>query len=383
MPASVTQLVDGRSRSTIRSCLREVLAGRRVGRYLALSAASVGGVRQLPAIRRCRQEVLVCPAVTHHPALSAGSVGTGTENVVPSSYAIVPVCHSRGAPTASSLGMDSSPAVTRLRDCSSCPRCDSRHVIRWGRSATSPRFRCRGCGQTFSPSTATPLAYLKKRDRWAAFCACVNGTMTVRRAAVHIGVHRDTAFRWRHRLLDALRAGEYHLSDAPSPALRALRGRILVGEAWFMFSEKGSRNLDRPARRHGYVTDWLNAPRAWVVVGRHEGGRSVHALVGRRRPNAADVAHALEPVAGPDVTLVSRFGPFGAVAGAARRLGVVHEHGWSLPSKERIEDDIVQLRRWLRRFCGVATRYLPNYLTWYRLLHPGEPALAAPPAGRR
>jgi hypothetical protein len=207
--------------------------------------------------------------------------------------------------------------------------------------------------------------------------------MTVRRAAAHLGVHRDTAFRWRHRLLNAVRSGEYHLPGAPSPILRVTEGRILVGEAWFLFSEKGSRKLDRPARRHGYVADWLNAPRAWVVVGRHEGGRGVHELVGRRRPNAADVAQALEPVAGPDVTLVSRFGPFGAVAGAARRLGVAHEHGWSLPSRVRVEDDVVQLRRWLRRFCGVATRYLPNYLAWYSLLHPGEPALVTPAAWRR
>jgi len=27
------------------------------------------------------------------------------------------------------------------------------------------------------------------------------------------------------------------------------------------------------------------------------------------------------------------------------------------------------LRSWIRRFKGVATRYLPNYLTWHRFIY--------------
>jgi transposase-like protein len=301
-------------------------------------------------------------------------------NPVPFGYQVVPLCHSRVMATAASFGMDSSSAVIRPPSRPACPRCDCAVVVRWGRSATSPRYRCRGCGRTFSATTATPLAYLKKWDRWEAFCACVAASMTVRRAAARIGVHRDTAFRWRHRLLTAVRTGKYRLPGwSWAPDLPVADGRIIVGEAWFMFSEKGSRRLDRPARRHGYVADWLSAPRAWVVMARHEGGRGFQEMVGLKRPTADDVVHALGPVVGRDVILTSRYGRLGAVARAARRLGVSHEHGWSLPSRIRIEDDVVRLRRWLRRFCGVATRYLPNYLAWYRLIDPGGPAAAAFP----
>lgn len=89
-----------------------------------------------------------------------------------------------------------------------CPHCQSARVWKWGRFGGRQRYRCRSCGRTFTALTATPLARLKYRDKWAELGWCLWEGLSVRQSARLLGVHPSTAFRWRHRFLSALRANE-------------------------------------------------------------------------------------------------------------------------------------------------------------------------------
>ncbi|VXB11057.1 hypothetical protein MASSI9I_100151 [Massilia sp. 9I] len=66
---------------------------------------------------------------------------------------------------------------------------------------------------------------------------------SVRAAAKLIGVHRNTSFRWRHRFLDGVR------QDQPE----RLAGIAEADEMYLLESQKGSRQLERPARKRGGV----------------------------------------------------------------------------------------------------------------------------------
>jgi transposase-like protein len=59
-----------------------------------------------------------------------------------------------------------------------------------------PQFRC-----SFNALTGTPLARLRKRERWLPYLQCIIESRTVRAAAIIVGVHRTTSFRWRHRFV--------------------------------------------------------------------------------------------------------------------------------------------------------------------------------------
>jgi hypothetical protein len=48
----------------------------------------------------------------------------------------------------------------------SCPHCANREVVGWGRSHGLSRFRCESCARTFNALTKTPMARLRKKDRW-------------------------------------------------------------------------------------------------------------------------------------------------------------------------------------------------------------------------
>ena len=108
-----------------------------------------------------------------------------------------------------------------LRDGKLCPLCRGTRIQKWGHFAGRQRFRCRDCRRTFSTFTGTPLRYLKRPERWRAFLWCIEGRLTVRASGAALHIDKNTALRWRHRVLDHWRL-EPH---------RQLRGSVGVSRA--------------------------------------------------------------------------------------------------------------------------------------------------------
>lgn len=90
--------------------------------------------------------------------------------------------------------------------------------------------------------------------------------------------------------------------------------------------------------------------------------------------NATSLAAALKPLVKADVVL-STDGS-GGLAAAARQLGIEH-HAVNLSAGIRVDGAWhiqnvnayhSRLETWVRKFNGVATRYLENYLGWFRTL---------------
>ena len=100
-----------------------------------------------------------------------------------------------------------------------CPHCAGRAVVGWGRSHGLLRFRCKSCGRTFNALTKTPMAHLRKKDRWLDHARAMIEGKSLAKTAALCGVHPTTAFRWRHRFLRA------PASDKP----RSLKGIARVG----------------------------------------------------------------------------------------------------------------------------------------------------------
>ncbi len=248
----------------------------------------------------------------------------------------------------------------RFPDGPACPRCGSAHVHRWGRFSGRRRFRCVSCSRTFSDFTGTRLAYLKRIDDWPRFCLCVAGELSIRGSARVLAADPTTTFRWRHRLLRAL-----HESDDV-----VLTGEVVVGETRFAYSEKGKGNPKRGAQTVSGARR-CRARTVWAVVAREGARGNTYTEVGGfARFRARDLTAVLLSRTRRATCLVSGTGRLGAVARAARDLGLRHRSttGRSL-ELTGLRAYTTHLRRWLARFRGVATRYLDHYLAWHRMTH--------------
>jgi transposase-like protein len=228
------------------------------------------------------------------------------------------------------------------------------------------RSRCLGCRRTFNALTGTPLARLRKRERWLPYLQCMLESRTVRDAALAAGVHRTTSFRWRHRFA----AGATR--DRPA----SLSAIVEADETYRLESQKGSRTLTRrPRRRGGSATQrGINREHDCLLVARDRNGATLDFHTGRGPVTAAQLRTCLLPVLPGDVLLISDSAA--AYAAFAAASSITHE-AVNIRAGRRARGAIhiqningwhSRFKSWLVRFKGVASRYLAHYSGWQRLL---------------
>lgn len=252
----------------------------------------------------------------------------------------------------------------RVESLGACPHCGHAEFARWGRTGTGDqRYRCGGCRKTFTSLTGTPFSRLHDKTKLLENAACMKDLLSVRDAADRLGVHRNTAFRYRHLMMPLL--------DKHQPG--ELLGVAEADEAFFRRSYKGQkRGLPRPAHKRGTPASKRGISREQVAVltAIARGSRNSFITVLPSVPSAATIGAALGPVLKPDTVLVSDSAS--AYKTAAKTLGVVvrqiprgtHKLGpYHIQNVNALHS---RIKEGLRPFRGVATKNLPVYLAWFR-----------------
>ena len=111
-----------------------------------------------------------------------------------------------------------------------CPRCATPGAVANGKARGLQRYRCRACGRTFGALTGTRLCGLHRKEVWLTFGECLADGATVKAAAQRCGIAVSTAFRWRHRFLEATKT-----------VAGRLRGIVEADETFVLASRKGER----------------------------------------------------------------------------------------------------------------------------------------------
>src|SRR5271165_5884820 len=221
-----------------------------------------------------------------------------------------------GAPRVAELGQ-------RRVDIIGCPHCDCRDVAPWGTASALPRYRCKTCRRTFNALTKTPLARLRMKDKWVMQVEAMIDGVSIAKAAKRCDVDDKTAFRWRHRFLASL------ASDKPATLA--------------------------------------------VIVARDRQGATTDAVLPKL--NRVSITAAL----GGAVTSANEFCCDGGSAIVAfARKARIPTHILPAPGKpspqapdfhiNNVNAYHSRFKGWMRRFHGVATKNLSNYLGWRRTL---------------
>ena len=257
-----------------------------------------------------------------------------------------------------------------------CPHCAGRDLVGWGRASGLLRFRCKSCGRTFNALTKTPMAHLRKKEKWGDHAQAMIEGKSLARTAELCGVHPTTAFRWRHRFLRA------PADDKP----RGLSGIVEADETFILESLKGRwSDLPRKARKRGGKArhPGLHQDNIPVLVARDRGGATFDAVL--PQVDGRSVEAALAGVVRSDNHLIGDGGR--AIAAFARKAGIplhaVPSPGKPSPEAPHLHINNVnayhsRFKQWIRRFNGVATKNLPNYLGWRRALEAWGDQLNSP-----
>ncbi len=246
-----------------------------------------------------------------------------------------------------------------------CPYCSSKSYQKWGMRSKLQRYRCNSCHKTYNALTGTPLARLRYKEVWIDFAQDVIESKTIRESAKHCRVHKDTTFRWRHRMLN----------NPKSLTEKHLHGIVEFDETYFLESQKGSRHLDREPRKRGGTASQrgISSEQTAVLVARDRNNNTMDAIL--FKSNQDTLAEVMVPVIDKDVLLCSdKKTSYRAFAKKyhftlktinASAKEYVKERIYHIQNVNAYDS---RLKAWMKHFNGVATKYLESYLGWMRLL---------------
>jgi transposase-like protein len=271
------------------------------------------------------------------------------------------------AEIAAADGQASSVAVIddRVPERRDCPHCASRQVVKNGHADGLQRFKCRSCAKSFNALTGTPLSHLHQRAKWLGQASALRDGLVLREVAQRLNVALSTAHRWRHRFLAVPRTVQ----------AQALMGIAEADESYFLRSCKGQRKgLGRAPRKRGGTAKQRGHghEQVPVLIARDRTGSTANFVL--EAATASAISVLLRPILPTDTVLCTDGSS--TLAAVARNLGVEH-HPINLTAGVRVigawhVQNVnafgSRLRGWLRRFKGVATKYLANYLGWFRVL---------------
>lgn len=253
-----------------------------------------------------------------------------------------------------------------------CPHCGLVDVKKNGKTKTGhQRFQCKGCGKSFTYATRTIFHGAKlPLDTYLRYVHCMMHGMTVRATAYECRISKNAAFFLRHKILDALQEMQSKVK---------LDGIVEADETFFRISFKGNHSrsqffsMPREPHMRGERSKkrGISLEKVCVPCAVNRDGKSIAQIANLGRASVRSISNVFGGRISPDAVLCTD--KHNAYVGFAEREGI---NLLQLKSTQRVSGTLgiqhingyhSQLKTFMERFHGVATKYLNNYLVWHNL----------------
>ena len=253
-----------------------------------------------------------------------------------------------------------------------CPHCGLVDVKKNGKTKTGhQRFQCKGCGKSFTYATRTIFHGAKlPLDTYLRYVHCMMHGMTVRATAYECRISKNAAFFIRHKILDALQEMQTKVK---------LDGIVEADETFFRISFKGNHSrsqffsMPREPHMRGERSKkrGISLEKVCVPCAVNRDGKSIAQIANLGRASVRSISSVFGGRISPDAVLCTD--KHNAYVGFAEREGI---NLLQLKSTQRVSGTLgiqhingyhSQLKTFMERFHGVATKYLNNYLVWHNL----------------
>ncbi|MDY5917149.1 MAG: IS1595 family transposase, partial [Treponema sp.] len=207
---------------------------------------------------------------------------------------------------------------------------------------------------------------------WKKYIDCMMNGFTVRKSAEICGINKDTAFIWRHKILDALQNMQAEVT---------LEGIVEADEAFFPISYKGNHKksvifkMPRKAHKRGKQTHkrGLSREKVCVPCAVTRNGLSLEKVTNLGRVSANALHKAFDNrIVSNSVLCTDDMNSYVDLAKTNELELILLKTGKSklgIYHIQYINSYHSMLKNFINRFHGVATKYLNNYLVWHNFLN--------------
>lgn len=247
-----------------------------------------------------------------------------------------------------------------------CPHCKSNDIYGHGVYKGRKRYKCKDCKKTFNDFTGTAISGIKKTVEFNKYITLVVESVAIRKASSIIGVNMKTIFDWRHKLL----------SSMSSMNGLAFSGIVECDDKQLDINNKGNRNLNRKPYKRPSDRDTkrgVSNDKVSIMVATDRKGNPTMQIAKIGRIDTSSIENTIGGLIGEDNILCSDSHPSIIAWAKEKQL----EHHTFIASKH-VKDKCYHVQhvnsmdsfyeRWIRRFNGVATKYLNQYLNWFIFL---------------
>ena len=254
-----------------------------------------------------------------------------------------------------------------------CPHCHSINFKKNGHKNLTQRFLCKNCHKTFTVRSNTITYSTKKSfNTWKKYIDCMMNAYSICKSAEICKINKNTAFIWRHKILDALQ------NIAAGVKLESI---VEADETFFAISYKGdyksSKTFVMPRKSHkrGKQTHirGLSHEKVCVLCAVNRNGLSIAKITNLGRVSAKDIHHAFDNRILPNSILCTdAIACYNDLAKKSNLELIQLKTGKSKSGIfhiQHINNYHSMLKSFMNRFHGVATKYLNNYLIWNNFLN--------------
>ncbi|OOM78516.1 hypothetical protein CLPUN_18780 [Clostridium puniceum] len=207
--------------------------------------------------------------------------------------------------------------------------------------------KCKECGKTFSKVTNSLWSYSKKDlNKWIKFIELMMKRKSLRFSAEKLNINLATAFYWRHKILHGLK-----IDSIPN----RLNGDVHINKTILKENFKESRNIVIKERRRNI----------WIIAARGNEDSMLAMPIFKDCWNWNIFSDKIYSKIEKRSYIVAYQDRYIQIEAKKHNEKLVKE----VKTDDRIKYIIMNLKIWLGKFKGVATKYLEGYLSFFVLFN--------------
>lgn len=259
-----------------------------------------------------------------------------------------------------------------------CRKCGADKIVKFGKDKNGKqRYKCKCCGATFTETSFSAVSRTRHSEAvWETYIHLLLTGASLEVCAFRCGISVRTAFIWRHKILNALQNDQDN---------RVMAGIIEADEKYIPVSYKGNHKkskrfvMPREPYRRGTDNRSNNMPKACIMCAVERHGHSYAEVLGAGQSNTQMVTHAFENRLVDDSIMLSDGGKALSNYFAKKEkielitlkssMSGSHKGGdpeiRGIYHIQTVNNFHKRLDAFLRRYTGVATKYLNHYVSLF------------------
>lgn len=269
-----------------------------------------------------------------------------------------------------------------------CSKCNGGNFVKNGVFKGRQRYKCKDCKNTQFSDVNTALYNIKFKDKWVDFVYIMldkDQPHSCQKISKLLEINVKTAHQWRHKFLTAIseiepigESQEIELDEIYMPF--CVKGRIGKEKFDEWHGENDPRNVESALRKEEKIRQEEHFQTIYLCTHNRKADFNFNPIkVQKKGSVSAEDLERVNPnklqgktvITDSEPSMKAFVGKFEEVnyltfKSSDIKNGILEEAG---VHNNNINNTIMRLRKWLKNFSGISTKYEKQYLNWFRFQH--------------